>query len=224
MHDGYLRTLQLRREAAQNPADRIRLQLFAGEGGTSGTGNAGGEGGSGGTGGDEGGTGGEGESGAGGEGGAKPARSFTQEDVNRLIQDTIAKERRKAQTQIEKARTEAERLASMTAEQRAQHEAEEREKALAQRESDLNRRELRATAAETLASRGLPASLLEVLDYSDADACSESINAAETAWSKAVQAGVEDRLKGKPPRAGGKSAPQSGVEAAFAKLNPGLKI
>ena len=151
-------------------------------------------------------------------------KMLSQSEVNRIVQETIAKERAKAKKQAEEARTEAEKLAKMTEQQRMQHESDKREAELTKRETELNRRELRATAAETLASKNLPTALLEILDYSNADACNKAIDAAEAAWSKAVQAGVEERLKGRLPKVGGTAVPQSGIEAAFMKLNPNLKL
>ena len=59
-------------------------------------------------------------------------------------------------------RSEAERLLSMTDEERAQEQLREAE--LQRREADVERRELRAQAAQELAARQLPAELLELLD------------------------------------------------------------
>ena len=210
MH-GYMRTLQLRRMCAPDSMakGRINLQLFAGEVSETAPNTDGGE-----------------PAPNTEEGGEKPTeKMLSQTEVNRIVQETIAKERAKAQKMAEEARTEAEKLAKMTAEQRAKHEMDKRLEELTKREAELNRRELRATAAESLAAKGLPSSLLDLLNYADAETCNKSIDAAENAWRAAVQAGVEDRLKGKPPKAGGGStAPRDGVEAAFARLNPGLKI
>ena len=65
----------------------------------------------------------------------------------------------------------------------------------------LTRRELKAEAVETLTEKGLPAKLAEVLDYTDADKCSASIEAVEAAFRAAVQQGVNERLKGSAPKA-----------------------
>jgi len=107
------------------------------------------------------------------------------------------------QTQIENAKTEAEKLAKMNAEQRAQYEKEKQDAALAEREKSITKRELTATAKETLVEKGLPTSLASVLDYTDAEKCSASIEAVETAFKEAVEKAVEDKLKGgKPPKKG----------------------
>ena len=99
------------------------------------------------------------------------------------------------------ARSEAEKLAKMNAEQRAEHDRQEAERAakareeeITRREAELTRRELKATAMDELAKRKLPGGLLDILNYSDADACSASIATVEKAWRECVQQGVNERL------------------------------
>lgn len=128
-------------------------------------------------------------------------KTFTQADIDRVVQQTIAKERARADKAVENARTEAEKLAKMTADERAEHEKQQREEALQKREAELNRRELRATALETLAGKGLPAALADTLDYADADHCNASIASIEKAYRLAVQQGVEARMKSSAPTA-----------------------
>ncbi|MGN0773478.1 MAG: DUF4355 domain-containing protein [Candidatus Ventricola sp.] len=132
--------------------------------------------------------------------------TYTQADVDRIINQRFARFQREADRRVEQAReearTEAERLAQMTEQQRAEHErqraeqaAQQRESDLARREAEITRRELRAEAIDTLAQRGLPRALEQMLDYSGADACSASIDAVERVFRDAVQQGVEERLK-----------------------------
>lgn len=104
-------------------------------------------------------------------------------------------------SQIENARTEAEKLAKMNAEQKTQYEREKKDQELSKREAELTARELKATAKETLVSKGLPASLADVLNYENAEACNKSIEAVEAAFREAVAAGVDEKLRGgKPPK------------------------
>ena len=56
-----------------------------------------------------------------------------------------------------------------------------------------------AEAKNTLAEKKLPVGLAEVLNYADADSCSKSIAAVEKAFNEAVEAGVQERLKGSTP-------------------------
>ena len=125
------------------------------------------------------------------EAGVREERTFTQADVDRIVQQTIARERKRSDAAVATARTEAERLAGMSAEQR-----------LVEREAAVQRRELRAQALETLAQRGLPRELAGVLSYESAEACNESIANAEKAFRAAVKRGVDERMKGVPPKSG----------------------
>lgn len=194
----YLRMLQLRRMG------RVMLAPDTGAGG--------GDGAQGGAQGNNSGDGeGEGQSGADGQSGEK---TFTQADIDKILKQEQAKWKR----QQEKAVSEAQRLASLTAEQRAQEEAKKREADLERREAEMNRRELRAQALETLAADNLPADLADLLDYTDADACNASIAKVKKNWQAAVQRGVEARVAGSPPKTGsGKSgAPKSMRDAVSA--------
>ena len=152
-------------------------------------------------------------------------RTFTQADVDRMIADRLSRERRQHQQDLENARTEgrteAERLAQMTQEQRiqaeqqrAQQAAQQREQALAQREADITRRELRAQAIDTLMSRDLPRELESVLDYTSADACNASIDNVERVFRDAVQKAVDARLK-----ASGVNLPAPGSKPDYARMS-----
>lgn len=189
----------------------MNLQFFAepdGNGGGVG-GGAGDTGGAAGGEGDEHGAAGTGE---GGEG-TQSTQSFddflknpaNQSEFDRRVAKALETQRGKMQTelqtQIENARTEAEKLAKMNAEQKAQYEREKKDKELTKREAALTARELKATAKETLANRGLPTSLADVLNYENAEACNKSIEAVEAAFREAVAAGVDEKLKGgRPPK------------------------
>lgn len=133
-------------------------------------------------------------------------QTFTQADVDRIVNQRLARQQRDEAKRIEQARaegrSEAEKLAQMSESQRAEHErqraeqaAQEREAAIARREADITRRELKAEAIDTLAKRGLPRGLEAVLDYASAEACSASIDAVEKVFREAVQAGVDERLR-----------------------------
>lgn len=100
------------------------------------------------------------------------------------------------QAKIEEAKTEAEKLAKMNADQKAEYEAKKKLDDLAKREKDITTRELRATAYETLAEKNLPKELVDILNYSDAEQCNKSIEAVEKAFQSAVEKAVNDKLRG----------------------------
>ncbi len=134
-----------------------------------------------------------------GQEGQDRGRTFTQADLDKLAAKVRAEERKKMESEIAKARSEGERLARMTEEEKARHAAEEREAALTKREKELSMRELRATARDILGEKSLPADLLETLDYTSAETVKSSIDSMEGAFRKAVQQGVEERMRGKTP-------------------------
>lgn len=110
------------------------------------------------------------------------------------------------QAKLEEAKTEAEKMAAMNEKQKADYERDKQLKALEQRERDITTRELKATAYETLAEKGLPKELADILNYTDADQCKASIDAVEKAFQSSVEKAVNEKLRGnnQPPKSGGK--------------------
>lgn len=141
-------------------------------------------------------------------GNQKQEKTFTQAEVDRIVSDRIRRETARYEkdiaTKVAQARTEAERLAAMSAEQKAEAERAAREKELTDRETAITRRELRAQALETLNERGLPVMLADAILYTDAETCNASIDAMEKAFRAAVQSGVDERMRGNPPQTGTK--------------------
>mgnify|MGYP000535765454 CR=1 FL=1 len=175
----------------------MNLQLFAegGDGAGASEGNGGGSG-----------------EGTGGEGGDNPP-SFddflktgsNQAEFDRRVQKAVntavTNAQEKWQALTDDKLSEAEKLAKMTKEEKAQYMQQKKEKELSEREAAITRKELMAEARNTLAGDGLPQELAEVLNYTDADACKKSMETVKAAFQKAVEAAVEEKLKGgKPPK------------------------
>lgn len=174
----------------------MNLQLFA-EGDGAGTGDEGGNGGG---------------AGGAGEEGNEP-QSFddflktggNQAEFDRRVQKAVntavTNAQEKWQALTDDKLSEAEKLAKMTKEEKAQYMQQKKEKELSEREAAITRKELMAEARNTLAGDGLPQELAEVLNYTDADACKKSMETVKAAFQKAVEAAVEEKLKGgKPPK------------------------
>ena len=148
-----------------------------------------------------------------GETAGAESRSFTQEDIDRIVAQRLARVQREAEQRVNRARSEgraeAERLARMTETERREHDeraVREREAELSSREAEIARREMRAEAREKLAAKGLPRELAELINYSDAQSCGDAIDALESAFRSAVQRGVDERIdtsRGALPRGGG---------------------
>lgn len=126
-----------------------------------------------------------------------------QAEFDRRVQEAIDTAVRNAQEKwqilTDDKISEAEKLAKMNAQEKAQYLQHKKEKELADKEATLNRRELMAEAKNTLTEKKLPLELAEVLNYQDTDSCNKSISAVEKAFQSAVEAAVEERLKGGAP-------------------------
>lgn len=133
-------------------------------------------------------------------------KTFTQDEVDNIIKGRLAKERKSWEKQLVDQQTEAEKLASMSEKEKKQYQEQKRAKDLEAREAAINRRELTAQAKEQLADKGLPVTLAEILNFSDAESCSKSIETVEKAFQSAVEKAVEERIKGGKPI---KKAPSS---------------
>ena len=83
-------------------------------------------------------------------------KTFTQEDVNRIVGERLAKEKAKNTNETD----------------------------LAKREQELAQRELKLLARETLSSKGLPAELLDALNCSDKETMEKSIGTVEKIFNE----------------------------------------
>nr|WP_288829498.1 DUF4355 domain-containing protein [uncultured Clostridium sp.] len=124
-----------------------------------------------------------------------------QAEFDRRVQKALGTAKDKWSALMDDKLSEAEKLSKMNKEEKAEYLRQKQEKDLQEREATITRRELMAEAKNTLAEKRLPVSLAEVLNYADADSCSNSIAAVEKAFQEAVQMAVEEKLKGgKPPK------------------------
>lgn len=179
----------------------LKLQFFA-EGDGAGTGTEDGNGGGAGA----------------GNGGAEQPMSFddflkgdgNQAEFDRRVQKAVntavsnAQEKWKVLT--DDKLSEAEKLAKMTKEEKEKYLHDKQVKELEAREAAVTKKELMAEAKNTLAEKKLPADLADVLNYANADECKKSIASVEKAFQTAVEAAVQERLKGGNPP---KKAPDS---------------
>ena len=127
-------------------------------------------------------------------------KTFTQEDINKLIQDRLTREQSKWEKKVQEEKTEAEKLAKMKADEKLKYQQEKREKELADRERELTTRELKAQTYETLAEKGIPKELVDVLNYESAETCNASIESVSKAFQTAVEKAVNEKLRGGNPQ------------------------
>ena len=129
-------------------------------------------------------------------------KKYTDAEVDAIIDKKFAKWK----AEQEAKESEAKKLAKMNADEKKDYQLKQREQELATREAEITRKELTAEAKTMLSERDLPIELVNVVNLTDADSVSESINAIQKNWEVAVQKGVSERLKGGAPM---KSAQQN---------------
>ncbi len=121
--------------------------------------------------------------------------------ITKGINTAVTKERDRLNKLHNDQLTEAQKLANMTEDEKREYQGQKKEKELADREAAITKRELAAEAKNTLADKGLPASFAKLLDYTNAETVKQSIEALESEWAPALEATVNEKLKGgKPPK------------------------
>ena len=101
-----------------------------------------------------------------GEEGGEPnnqPKTFTQEELDKIVQGRIAKERKSWEKQLEDQKTEAQKLETMSDKEKKKYQEEKRIKELDDREAAITRRELTAQAKVQLADKEFQLNLLKFL-------------------------------------------------------------
>ncbi|WP_099335808.1 DUF4355 domain-containing protein [Clostridium cadaveris] len=162
--------------------------------------------------------------------GDKKYQSEFDKRVAKALETAKSKWETEKATELENAKTEAEKLAKMNVEQKAKYAEEKRIAELEKREKDITARELKAQAYETLAEKNLPKELIGTLNFTNAEQCNASIEAVEKAFQISVEKAVNERLRGKEMPKGGSNAAVDVSKMTYTELceymaaNPNAKI
>ena len=126
----------------------------------------------------------------------KPEKMFSQEEVDKLIEKRLAREKQKAEDE----RKQAERLAKMSEQERLEEEYKRKQADLDARIKELDKKEMQNTSLDILVEKGYSPStskqLLAFLDYADADACKASIDTLDSILKKCIETEVNAKIKG----------------------------
>ena len=124
------------------------------------------------------------------------AKMFSQEEVDKMMEKRLAREKKKAEDE----RAEAERLAKMSEQERLEEEYKKKQADLDARIKELDKKEMQNTSLDILVEKGYSPStskqLLAFLDYSDAEACKKSIDTIHDVLSKIIETEVNNKIKG----------------------------
>lgn len=121
--------------------------------------------------------------------------------IANALQTAKAKWDEEKQTEI----SNAEKLAKMSASDRKAAEDKAKQEALDNREKQLNMREYRYEAKHQLEENGLPDSFVDMVLSEDAETTKNNIGAIKAEFDKAIEAAVNEKLKGNDPKSGGRT-------------------
>lgn len=145
-----------------------------------------------------------------------PAPTYTEEDFQTKLQEELAKAKATHDDEVAAARSEAEKLAKMNADEKAKFELEKREQALAAKEQNIATRELRNETLTMLADAkyNLPADVIDLVLGQDAEKTTKNIETFKQVFDAAVQKVVDERLAGKSPTVSNGTQAQGAEELA----------
>lgn len=139
----------------------------------------------------------------------KKEKTFTQEQLNKYL----ATEKAKWKQESEAEKNEAERLAKLSAEEKAA----EKEKKLAEKENELNYKELVGNAKDVLSDKGIPASFANwiVSERDTAEKVTEKIEDFVKKFNSELEKMVVKRLAGEVPKAGSEKTKKKVSRASY---------
>lgn len=151
----------------------------------------------------------------------KDSLGLNEEEVTRRISEALASAKEKWKVEYDKKaeakKQEQERLSKLSEDERRKAELEASRKELEAKEAELTRKELKLEMMKVLAQRKIPVEFMDYLVDKDSESTLARITTFEKAYKKAIEAGVNERLKGKAPKAGSSSgsAKSTGVKNGF---------
>lgn len=162
----------------------------------------------------------------------KTLQSWLDGKLTKATKTAVDNAQKKWQRLNDERLTEAERLQTMTAEEKAEYYRKKFEEAQMFQEREKNARLLEQETGRMFAESGIPMELLATIDFSTATA--EDVKARtelfsrfdlypKGAFEEKLKATLDEKLRQKSPVSPGKEPVLSGVEAAFYNLNPNLK-
>lgn len=138
-------------------------------------------------------------------------KTYTEEELQKLLQRetdrrvTSAQKKWEAEykERLEAERSEAEQLASMSAEERAKAEFEKEKSAWEKEKEAFEKEKMKLEATKLLDAEGLPISFVDYVADGTAEEVVENVKVFKESWEKALEEAVSERLRGKAPKASG---------------------
>ena len=141
-------------------------------------------------------------------------KTFTQDELNKIVAERVAKERKKLDAEILKQQEmqeklieeESEKLAKMTEAEKVKAKAERErkkfEEKVARYEAEMRafeQEKIKTQTMKLLDEKGLPIELCKFINSSTADEIMDNVNTFYKCFNEAVEQVVTERLRGKSP-------------------------
>lgn len=129
-------------------------------------------------------------------------KTFTQEEVDKMISKRLQRERKDIEAKIEKERLEAEELAKLSEADRQRKLFEKQLAEFEETKKAFENEKLLNETSKQLASKNLPIEFAEMLKGADAETTFENIRVFEEKFNAALEVKVNERLRGNVPKTG----------------------
>lgn len=139
-------------------------------------------------------------------------RTFTRDDIAKMMTAERAKWEAEQADAIEKARTEGERLAKLSKDERAKEEEQKRLDAITERERLVAEKEMRIETQTLLVEKGLPLEFIDIVLATTAEEVKTNIDNLQIIFDSAVEKRVDERLTQEKPRTGNGSQTMTKAE------------
>ncbi|WP_419791254.1 DUF4355 domain-containing protein [Staphylococcus chromogenes] len=145
-------------------------------------------------------------------------KTFTQAELDDIVEKRVAREKKKAEQKAKDAAAEAEKLAKMNREQKADYEREKLEKELERYRKQEARLNMKNEAKKLFKESNIDSSdeLLELVTSDTFDQTQENVEAFTTILNEMVETAVKDRLYSGSPKSftnGGSAVTRESIEA-----------
>ena len=150
------------------------------------------------------------------QGGAQPEKTFSQAEVDEMVQERVARERKKinsslradieqdVRSQIENEQSEAKKLKKMNEDQRQKYNLDKKDQEIAELKAKLNRSEMEHVATDLLSKKGIAADS-ETLNFvvaEDAETTQANIDRFADLINKKAQANRREDFNVPEPKSG----------------------
>jgi len=129
-------------------------------------------------------------------------KTFTQEEVNEILQKRLAEEKPKTDKAIQEAVNtgiaEYERKAKLSQEEKDKEERTKKQAEMESREREITLRERRIEAKDMLINKHIPIELVDFVVDIDESKTKDNVENLAKCYNKSVEDGVTSKLKGTP--------------------------